>query len=120
MQNWFRISCKHLDTLLYGAAFLLPFTSLLAQEALLRLEGIQLRPGNAIFNMLGTGIVGLVGFLLLARRLYQAYKVKVFPPVMQLGLIAFAVSMAFAAAGLALSDPDDFCGGHFGDCGRWI
>lgn len=120
MQNWFRISIKHLDTLLYSAAFLLPFTSLLAQEVLLQLEGIQLRAGNAIFNMLGTGVVGLIGFLLLARRLYQGMKAKALPPMIQLGLTAFTVSTAIAAASLALSDPNDFCGGPYGDCGRWI
>ncbi len=120
MHNWFRISCKHLDTLLYGAAFLLPFTSQFAQEVLFQLGGIQLRPGNAIFHLLGTGIVGLIGFLLLATRLYRGFKAKASPPLLLLGLVAFPVSTAIAAGILALSVPDDFCGGPYGDCGRWI
>jgi hypothetical protein len=120
MHRFYQSLLRHLDALIFCSAFLLPFASGLIQAALYQTTAIRMRTGDAVFHLFGTGVVGLIGFLMFGFILYKSVKNNRPIPIASILLTASAVSLTVAACILALVGKEGFCGGVLSDCGRWM
>ena len=82
--------------------------------------GIQLKAGTGICILVASVASIGIGMLMLGARTYDAKRIGILFPGIQIILGAAGISALFSAFLLVLIGGDSYCGGRFGDCGRWI
>jgi hypothetical protein len=104
----------------YCAAMAWPFTTDLWLSISHSIFGIQMRTGAGLLYLALSVFGALLGLLMLGAHVYNSKKSKVKPAYMSAACAGVLIAALLSFLSLFFISAESYCGGAYGDCGRWI
>lgn len=110
---------KQVSLALRIAVFAYPVASYLLQALVFAATGWHLRAGDAAIHLIWSGVVGVIGLILVLSAALRARKNPGGGSIWRTAPAGVLLALVIAALELYSHDVSRFCGGSLGACGSW-